>query len=98
MSCLDSLEKAFPLLVRHAVPGLAIALNDSGCRDTHVDTDYVEELFALLSDEVSPKLLDHDAIHEQVNRWFTRPELDHYLLPATDPIQQICLAWMCGEG
>ena len=28
VSCLDSLEKAFPLLVRHAVPGLAIALND----------------------------------------------------------------------
>lgn len=98
VSCLDSLEKAFPLLVRHAVPGLAIALNDSGCRDTHVDTDYVEELFALLSDEVSPKLLDHDAIHEQVNRWFTRPELEQYLLPATDPIQQICLDWMCGEG
>ena len=37
VSCLDSLEKAFPLLVRHAVPGLAIALNDSGCQNTHVD-------------------------------------------------------------
>ena len=98
VSCLDSLEKAFPLLVRHAVPGLAIALNDSGCRDTHVDVDYVEELLTMLSDEVTPKLLDHEAIHEQVSRWFTRPELEQFMLPANDHTQQICLDWMSGEG
>ena len=98
VSCLDSLEKAFPLLVRHAVPGLAIALNDSGCQNTHVDTDYVEELISLLSDEVTPTLLDHEAIHEQVSRWFTRPELEQLMQPATDPTQQICLDWMSGEG
>ena len=98
VSCLDSLEKAFPLLVRHAVPGLAIALNDSGCQNTHVDTDYVEELISLLSDEVTPTLLDHEAIHEQVSRWFTRPELEQLMQPTTDPTQQICLDWMSGEG
>ena len=98
VSCLDSLEKAFPLLVRHAVPGLAIALNDSGCRDTHVDVDYVEELLTMLSDEVTPKLLDHEAIHEQVSRWFTRPELEQFMAPASDHTQQICLDWMSGEG
>ena len=98
VSCLDSLEKAFPLLVRHAVPGLAIALNDSGCRDTHVDTDYVEEMLSQLSDEVTPTFLDHDAIHQQVSRWFTRPELEQLMQPASDPTQQICLDWMSGEG
>ena len=98
VSCLDSLEKAFPLLVRHAVPGLAIALNDSGCRDTHVDVEYVEEMLTLLSDEVTPKLLDHEAIHDQVNRWFTRPELEQFISPDTDPTQKICLDWMSGEG
>ena len=64
VSCLDSLEKAFPLLVRHAVPGLAVALNGSGCRNTHVDMDYVEEIITLLSDGAAPKLLDHEAIHD----------------------------------
>ena len=98
VSCLDSLEKAFPLLVRHAVPGLAIALNDSGCRNTHVDTDYVEELLALLSDEICPKLLDHEAIHEQVSRWFSRPELEQIMQPAADTTQNKCLDWMSGEG
>ena len=98
VSCLDSLEKAFPLLVRHAVPGLAIALNDSGCRDTHVDVDYVEEMITLLSDEVAPQLLDHEAIHNQVSRWFTLPELEQLMQPSDDPTNKICLEWMSGEG
>lgn len=98
VSCLDSLEKAFPLLVRHAVPGLAIALNDAGCRDTHVDQDYVEELLAMLDEEQPTKLLNHDAIHEQVDRWFTRPELEKLMMPATDTTSRVCLDWMCGEG
>ena len=98
VSCLDSLEKAFPLLVRHAVPGLAIALNDSGCRDTHVDEDYVEELLTLMSDEATPQLLDHEAIHEQVSHWFTRPELEQLMEPGSDATQRVCLDWMSGEG
>lgn len=98
VSCLESLEKAFPLLVRHAVPGLAVALNDSGCRDTHVDIEYVEELLDLMSDEATPKQLDHEAIRNQVGKWFTRPELEQLMQPATDPTQEICLEWMSGEG
>ena len=98
VSCLDSLEKAFPLLVGHAVPGLAVALNDSGCRDTHVDEDYVEELLTMLSDEATPKLLDHEAIREQVNRWFTRSELEQLMHPADNRTLDVCLDWMSGEG
>ena len=98
VSCLDSLEKAFPLLVRHAVPGLAIALNDSGCRDTHVDEDYVEELLTMLSEEVTPTLLDHEAIREQVNRWFTRSELEQFIQPDNDRTLGVCIDWMSGKG
>lgn len=98
VSCLDSLEKAFPLLVRHAVPGLAIALNDSGCRDTHVDEDYVEELLTMLSEEATPTLLNHEAIREQVNRWFTRSELEQFIRPDNDRTLGVCLDWMSGKG
>ena len=80
------------------MPGLAIALNDSGCRDTHVDEDYVEELLTMLSEELTPTLLDHEAIHEQVNRWFTRSELEQFMQPAADRTLDVCLDWMSGEG
>lgn len=97
VSCLDSLEKAFPLLVRHAVPGLAIALNDSGCMNTHVDENYVDELLSMI-DESTHSLLDHEQIHEQVDRWFKKSELEHLMLPATDLTSTVCLDWMSGEG
>jgi len=98
VSCLDSLEKAFPLLVRHAVPGLAIALNDNGCKDTHVDYEYVEELMSMLDENATPTLLDHDVIREQVNRWFTRAELEHLMGKSDDQTTAVCLDWICGEG
>lgn len=98
VSCLDSLEKAFPLLVRHAVPGLAIALNDSGCCNTHVDEDYVDEMLSMLNTETTPTLLDHEALHGQVNRWFERAELEQLMGPAADLTSSACLDWMSGEG
>lgn len=96
VSCLDSLEKAFPLLVSHAVPGIAVALNDGGCKDTHVDTDYVMQLLPQLSDETIT-LLDYDAVREKVDQWFTPEALACVLTPATDVTTRASLEWMlCG--
>ena len=96
VSCLDSLEKAFPLLVSHAVPGIAVALNDGGCKDTHVDTDYVMQLLLQLSAETMT-LLDYDVIREKVDQWFTPEALACVLTPATDVTTMASLEWMlCG--
>ncbi len=97
VSCLDSLEKAFPLLVSHAVPGLAIALNDSGCRDTHVDRLYVEELLSMISPDAHV-LLDHDAIRLQIDNWFKREELECILFQRSDKTSKVCLDWMITGG
>lgn len=97
VSCLDSLEKAFPLLVSHAVPGIAVALNDGGCKDTHVDTDYVMELLPQLSAETIT-LLDYDAIREKVDQWFTPEALATVLTPATDITTRASLEWMLSGG
>lgn len=96
VSCLDSLEKAFPLLVSHAVPGIAVALNDGGCKDTHVDTAYVIQLLPQLSAETMT-LLDYDAIREKVDQWFTPEALSCVLTPATDVTTRAMSEWMlCG--
>lgn len=97
VSCLDSLEKAFPLLVSHAVPGLAVALNDSGCRDTHVDGEYVEELLSMISPE-EHVLLDHDAIKGQIDNWFKREELECVMGRGEDKTSKVCLDWMLSGG
>ena len=98
VSCLDSLEKAFPLLVSHAVPGLAIALNDNGCMNTHVDESYVVELLSLTNAE-QHTLLHYEATREQTERWFTAAEpLCAVLGHGDDKTSQVCLDWMTRGG
>lgn len=97
VSCLDSLEKAFPLLVSHAVPGLAVALNDAGCIDTHVDNDYVVELLSMINPEVHT-LLDHQAVRDRIDNWFKREELECMFGSRDDRTMNVCLDWMIKGG
>ena len=97
VSCLDSLEKAFPLLVSHAVPGLALPLNDGGCSDTHVDEAYLTELIEdTRAEELT--LVDYDVIERHVSRWFTREALLTVLSPIEDEGSRITLDWMSSNG
>lgn len=97
VSCLDSLEKAFPLLINHAVPGIAVPLNDGGCTDTHVDVDYVRQLLPLHS-EPEQVPIRFDYIQQQVVEWFTPDSLSQLLTPATDVTSKASLHWMSSGG
>ena len=97
VSCLDSLEKAFPLLIKNAVPGLAIPLNVDGCRDTRVDVDYVEELIASQSDE-EVRLLDYDYIKREIQDWFSEASIHRLLPDPSDRTMTLALDWLAGDG
>lgn len=98
VSCLDSLEKAFPLLVRHAVPGVAIALNDGGCRDTHVDDSYVLQLMSQTDGDESLKLMNHELIRERIDLWFSAEELKYIMSPVKDHTSRVAFDWVSGNG
>ena len=97
VSCLDSLEKAFPLLISNAVPGLAIPLNTSGCKDTHVDYEYVIRMMGMRSDNEA-RLLDYDGLRADLKRWFSKENLAGHFSPAKDQTSSVALEWMGGEG
>ena len=99
VSCLSSLEKAFPLLVSHAVPGLAIVLNNDGCMNTNVDQEYVEELLSTTyHPSPTTQLLNHQAIRKQIDNWFCSEELACMLDNSDDHTMQVCLRWMTTGG
>ncbi|WP_280767007.1 polyprenyl synthetase family protein [Parabacteroides sp. PFB2-10] len=97
VGCLDSLEKAFPLLINNAVPGLAIPLNTAGCKDTEVDYNYVDEMISMQSDR-EVYLLDYDHLKSTLNSWFSSENLDSILTHADDPTSSIAREWIGGEG
>lgn len=47
VSCLDSLEKSFPAMLRSAVPGIAVPLLRDGCRDTEFAPEDLKRALAI---------------------------------------------------
>ncbi len=97
VSCLDSLEKAFPLLIDNAVPGLAIPLNKDGCKDTEVDYKYVDYLLSMQSDKEA-NLLDYDHLKTTVQEWFGKENLRGLLSVPTDQTSSVAQDWLGGDG
>ncbi len=100
VSCLESLEKAFPLMIAGAVPGVAVALNGAGCRDTDVDEDRVMELLEMLSDggATRPAPVDYRLLDDTVRDWFSAESLAATILPGGDHTSKVALDWMTAGG
>lgn len=97
VSCLESLEKAFPLLIDHAIAGLAVPLNKNGCKDTHVDTDYMVQLMEAHTEDAPPSL-DYDSLKLDVRSWFYADTLRASVLSSDDPTSVVAMKWLCGSG
>lgn len=97
VSCLDSLEKAFPLLINNAVPGLAIPLNMDGCKDTEVDYHYVSEMMSMRS-TAELTLLDYNRLKSTLNEWFTADSLTRLLSPTSEQTSRVAIDWLGGDG
>lgn len=97
VGCLDSLEKAFPLLINNAVPGVAIPLNTSGCKDTHVDFDYVSRMISMQSGK-EINLLDYDYLKSTVQEWFTPESLTDILSISDNQTSLIARKWLEADG
>ncbi|MDR0349522.1 MAG: polyprenyl synthetase family protein [Tannerella sp.] len=97
VGCLDSLEKAFPLLINHAVPGLAIPLNVAGCKDTDVDCAYVSSMIRMRS-ERDICLLDYDHLKSTLKGWFSEENLNVIPADPNDRTSLIARNWLGGNG
>ena len=97
VGCLDSLEKAFPLLIDNAVPGLAIPLNKAGCKDTAVDYDYVVQMMSYHT-EKETELLVYDSLKTDVQAWFSSDNLLRMITPQTDHTSRIAHEWIGSDG
>ena len=100
VSCLDSLEKAFPSMLRHAVPGIAIPLITDGCKDTEYDKLAVNQAIDIAE---HPHLYANPSplIKQYVADLFTPQRTRPYLNASTCNLRQfpelVCQS-LCDDG
>jgi geranylgeranyl diphosphate synthase type II len=96
VSCMASLEKSFPRLADHAVPGLAIPLLQEGCRDTRVIEDWVRQTIRLQAE--GRGYVEFPALHARIGDWFTESSLGTLLDTDGSDTARIGIQWLAQSG
>lgn len=103
VSCMESLQKAFPAMLRFAVPGLAVPLTKDGCRDTEFDLPFLYEALAVPADEKRESLraVPYAEIDRHISGLFTAGEIEKYLRASTPHLREFpaeVTHALCGHG
>lgn len=97
VSCLEALEKAFPYMVAHAVPGIAIPLTRAGCAATTVDVDMVRQALAMTAPG-DASAINLDLLRDQVKAWFEPAAAADLLGQPTGAAETVAREWLTGNG
>lgn len=97
VACLDSLEKAFPILVNHAIPGIAIPLTAAGCKDTTLDSLMVSRAVNM-RDRNLARPVDLEKVKGEMTGWFTYSSVASLLGEPSNSTGKAACEWLSGEG
>lgn len=97
VSCLETLQRAFPYMVSQATPGIAIPLYKDGCKDTKADIDWVWDALYLKKSQ-EKEAISLDKIQKELNSWFLLDGLINLLGRPSREAEKIALAWLSKSG
>lgn len=98
VSCLDTLERTFPHMATHAVPGIAIPLLRDGCEATDVDVEWVREALALRDERQTVAHMGLRDLQECVAGWFTPDALVDVLGYRSEAAEAVAVDWLARGG
>ena len=98
VSCMATLERAFPSMAAHAVPGVAIPLQREGCKRTQVDTKWLMRVLSTYNPDAAYHRMDLDEMRAEVRHWFKQEELSAFLNLRDTPTEQCALDFMASGG
>lgn len=98
IGCMESLQRIFPIMNEHAIPGQGIPLLSDGCVETAVDLEYAYARLRASSEARRHEFTDLERVAGRIQQWFTQENLDAQMGPATTEAQRIGIAWMMTGG
>lgn len=84
VGCLESLEKAFDKVRQVGIPSIAVPLNDCGCKDTTVDTEFLVWFLNTMGPREAETTRNYFPLLRTAHRLFEERELRRLLEPFCD--------------
>ena len=98
IGCLDSLQRIFPLMNAHAIPGQGVPLLGEGCVRTTLDLQEALQMLRIRKQSMDVRRIDLEYVSERISHWFSEASLREVSgAPKTEP-QRISLDWMMIGG
>lgn len=97
VSCLDVLEKIFPVFQMAGIPGMAVPILDGDCKSGEVDLDWLEDTIRF-GENSGARPLIIDNIKAQVRDWFERPVIDRLFGDSSSDTDEIVRDYLAGPG
>ena len=98
VSCLETLERTFPHMSAHAIPGIAIPLIQDGCEDTVMDTEWIAEVMRLRNPDGFPRRRTLAELHSEVDTWFESEALRTEMGAGDTETEKAAAAWLARAG
>jgi len=98
VGCIDSLQKIFPVMSEHAIPGQGIPLLFDGCCHTQIDIEWALNIIRQYCPQPDEIPINFERISSQVKGWFTPEILAEMMYPPITETARIGQEWMATGG
>jgi len=98
VGCLESLQRIFPLMNAHAIPGQGVPLLSKGCRRTSVDVADVLEMIRARQGSSDTYITELERVSDRVAGWFSPSSLGAMFSASGHDVQRIAIDWLMTGG
>jgi geranylgeranyl diphosphate synthase, type II len=98
IGCIDSLQRIFPVMSEHAIPGQGIALLFDGCRRTQVDLEWALRVIREYTPLPGHTTVNLERVAATAREWFNPVNLASILHPPITETARIGQEWMVTGG
>ena len=98
VGCLDSLQRIFPVMNTHAIPGQGIPLLTDGCVMTTLDIAGALEIIRARKPTLADGTTDLDAVAGIIRGWFVPASLEVLMDEVTTEAQRVGQEWLMTGG
>ena len=98
IGCLDSLQKIFPVMSEHAIPGQGIPLLNDGCRNTTLDLEWTLKIINDYAPDSKEQVLNLERVAQYVRAWFQPDIISKVMGKPSTETGIIAQEWLISGG